>query len=450
MKSQAQSVRRATGIVASAAAGIGLAVALVAGGPAGAASGRHAAVQANGVSIVVPKQKVTITVSDWDNGTDLPAVIAAFHKKYPQVTVKHQFTDAANFQKTIKLVMQSSNPPDVVQYNTPVRDLGAAGLILNLTPYEKAYGWDKTVPVSLLDQTRFSADGITMGVGKLLAAPYTVPVVGVYYNKTLTAKAGISGIPTTFSVFEADLAKAKAAGIQPLVMGSLDFGGIHNWGAVLNSFSKASALRGWLYGKHGATITNAGSLAATSAFQGWAAKGYYPAAANSTSDVDAAASFAQGGSAFLIDGSWQAGNFQSKLGSQVGFFLLPMQKATDAPIANASVAAYSVSAKTKHPAAAVAFLNFFYSKQAAAGIHLLGNISLNPTANGGLTGAEKDVATAYARVAKGNGAMIFPDQAAPALLSVLTADIQEVVAQKKTPQAFLGDLQSTWSAYHKK
>jgi raffinose/stachyose/melibiose transport system substrate-binding protein len=398
----------------------------------------------------VSKQKVTITVSDWDNGPDLPAIIAAFEKKYPQITVKHQYTDASDFQKNIKLVMQSSNPPDVIQYNTPVRDLGAAGLILNLTPYEKALGWDKKVPVSLLDQTRFSQNGKQAGVGKLLAAPYTVPIVGVFYNKTLTTKAGITGTPKTFDAFQADLAKAKSAGVQPLVMGSLDFGGIHNWAAIVNSFVTAKSLRNWLFGRPGATIDTAAVRAATAAMENWANNGYYPAAANSTSDVDAAAAFASGQSAYLIDGSWQAGNFQGKLGNNAGFFLLPNQSASAPAIANASVAAYSVSSKTKHPQAAVAFLNFFYTAQAARGIHLLGNISLNPTANGGLTGVDRAVAAAYTKVAKANGAMIFPDQAAPALLDVLTSDIQQVVAQKMTPASFTQAIQSTWASYHSK
>lgn len=426
-----------------------LLVACVVGLAAFAAASAFAGTSKN-VSTAVSSGKVTITVSDWDNGPDIPAVIAAFEKKYPQITVKHQYTDAPDFQKNIKLVMQSKNPPDVIQYNTPVRDLGAAGLILDLTPYEKAFNWDKKVAVSLLDQTRFSKDGKQAGVGKLLAAPYTVPIVGVFYNKALTSKAGVTGVPKTFAEFQDDLAHAKSAGIQPLVMGSLDYGGIHNWGAIVNSFVTAKSLRGWLFGKPGATIDTAAVRAGTAAMQSWAKNGYYTANANSTSDVDAAAAFAAGQSAYLIDGSWQAGNFQSKLGNNVGYFLLPMSTASAPAIANASVAAYSVSAKTKHAQAAVQFLNFFYTAQAAKGIHLLGNLSLNPTANGGLTGVERSVAVAYAKVAKGNGAMIFPDQAAPALLDVLTSDIQQIVADKMSPASFTQAIQSTWASYHAK
>ncbi len=232
-------------------------------------------------------------------------------------------------------------------------------------------------------------------------------------------------------------------------MGSLDFGGIHNWAAIENSFADATTLRDWLYGKSGSTIDNDATVKATAAIQDWAAKGYYPASANGTSDVDAAANFAAGKSAYLIDGSWQAAGFQAKLGDNVGFYLLPMQNAGDPEIANASVAAYSVSAKTKHATAAVSFLNFLYSAEAAPGVTLTGNLSVNPDSNGAFTsGVGKDIADAFVGVAKSNGGMIFPDQSAPDLLDLLTSDIQSVVAGKMKPDAFATAVQASWAGYH--
>lgn len=400
------------------------------------------------VSTQVPDEEVEITVADWDNRGATESIIKAFEKKYPQVTVRHKYTEASDFQKTLKLVMQSENPPDVTAYNTPIRELGQAGLILDLSPYEKAYGWDKIVPASLLDQTRFSKDGKTMGEGALLAAPNTVPIVGVFANKRLTAKAGVKGRPATFEEFEANLATVKAAHVQPLEMGSLDFGGIHNWAAIVNAHAETAKLRNWLYGKPGTSIDDSSAIKATESFQRWASEGYYPTSANGTSDVDAAARFAEGKSAYLIDGSWTGGSLNEKLGDDVEFFLLPMQKADAALVASASVAAYSISAKSKNQTVAAAFLNFMYSPEAAKGITDVGNLSLSPEGNEGFSGVNKDIADAYAQIVESDGAMIFPDQSTPALLDVLTSQTQLVVAQKTTPEKLTKATQQAWADYH--
>lgn len=399
------------------------------------------------VSTVVPDEEVTLRVADWDNSKSMDMIIDAFEKKYPQVTVEHEYTEASDYQKTIKLVMQSENPPDVVQYNTPVRELGSAGLILDLTPYEEAYGWADIIPGSLLDQTRFSDDGKTMGEGALLAAPSTVPLVGVFYNKALTAQAGVTDVPTDFAGFEDALEKVKANGALPLQLGALDFGGIHNFAAVLNAHSDVADLRSWLFGQKGADISSTLSDSAATMHE-WALKGYYQPSANGTGDADAAAQFAEGSSAYLITGSWNANAFQESLGDDAGFFLLPMDDAAAPQVATASVAAFSVSSKTEHPNVAAAFIDFLYSQEAAPGVTVTGNLSLNPEANEGLEGVNADIADAYTEIAEADGAVIFPDQSAPALLDVLTGSLQLVLAGNMESDKFADDVQKAWSDYH--
>ena len=51
--------------------------------------------------------------------------------------------------------------------------------------------------------------------GQQYAIPYSVGVVGFWYNKDLFAKAGISSPPKTWPQFLADVAKLKTAGITP-------------------------------------------------------------------------------------------------------------------------------------------------------------------------------------------------------------------------------------------
>ena len=54
------------------------------------------------------------------------------------------------------------------------------------------------------------------------AIPYSLGVVGFWYNKDLFAKAGITSPPKTWPQFIADVTKLKTAGITPIAIGSKD------------------------------------------------------------------------------------------------------------------------------------------------------------------------------------------------------------------------------------
>ena len=58
--------------------------------------------------------------------------------------------------------------------------------------------------------------------GKTYALPYSVGVVGFWYNKDLFAQAGITAPPATMAEFDDAVAKLKAAGIQPVSVGAGD------------------------------------------------------------------------------------------------------------------------------------------------------------------------------------------------------------------------------------
>ncbi len=89
------------------------------------------------------------------------------------------------------------------------------GLLKNLDGYAKAFGWDKW-PVPQLDQNRVAPDG-TRGSGSLYAMGLNYSLTGVFYNKKLAAQIGMTEPPKTVAEFDDLLAKAKAAGLQPIM-----------------------------------------------------------------------------------------------------------------------------------------------------------------------------------------------------------------------------------------
>ena len=89
------------------------------------------------------------------------------------------------------------------------------GLLKNLDGYATAFGWDKW-PVPQLNQNRVAADG-TRGSGSLYAMGLNYSLTGVFYNKKLAAQIGMTQPPKTLAEFEDLLAKAKAAGLLPIM-----------------------------------------------------------------------------------------------------------------------------------------------------------------------------------------------------------------------------------------
>ena len=66
--------------------------------------------------------------------------------------------------------------------------------------------------------------------GKTYALPFSVGVVGFWYNKMLFEKAGITSPPATMDEFYAAVDKLEAAGIAPVSVGAGDkWPAAHYW-----------------------------------------------------------------------------------------------------------------------------------------------------------------------------------------------------------------------------
>lgn len=437
--------RRARPLLAV-AMGVALAVSACAPGASSAANKGDAASTA--VSTKVPSEKVTLKLAFTDGPDMTKQLVDAFHQKYPQVTIETQYTQFNDYVKSVKLAMSSDTAPDIAQYNAALKDLSAAGLIVDLSGYETAYGWDDTFPKSALDELRVDKTGKILGEGSLVAVPGGLSLVGLYYNKKLMQQAGISQPPATIAELEADLAKAKSAGLTPLNLGALDTGALHLWGALMNNMTQPSDLRSWIQGKPNSSIVTDDATKATATFADWAKKGYYPKGANGTSAPDAIAGFSRGASVFLVTGNWAAAQLGKAMGDNVGFALFPAAQSGNKAVGNGFSVSYMLSAKGKHQAAAAAFLDFLRSPEAAVIESNGGFLPPNADAAPPTSGVQADLAAANKKINADDGLMPFPDFAAPAMLDSLTSGLQQVNSGRMQPKAFLDSLQQVWSAYH--
>jgi multiple sugar transport system substrate-binding protein len=189
---------------AFATATIAAATALIAGCTTGGGGANPAPSVTAVISTNASHAPTTITV--WTFNTLANEVkafkddLAKLHTKYPWLTVKFvPGKDDAAYAKSIA----AGSPPDVFISTAPdfVGQFCHNGTVLDMTSYLKAANIDvpKTFPAASLVYTQYQ--------GKQCALPLLTDAYGLYYNKKLFAKAGITSPPKTFSELITDAKK---------------------------------------------------------------------------------------------------------------------------------------------------------------------------------------------------------------------------------------------------
>jgi raffinose/stachyose/melibiose transport system substrate-binding protein len=405
----------------------------------------------------VDEGEVTLTV--WDQEVrggqreQIERLNSQFERKYPNVTIKRVAKSFTDLQTTVKLAVSDENPPDVVQANQgrPVMgQLVKGGLLLPLDDYADAYGWDQRYSPTLLDLNSFSRDGREYGSGSLFGLSQVGEVVGVFYNKEMLRSLGLE-IPATFDEFEAALARAKQAGEVPIQFGNLEkWPGIHEFQAVQNEFAPKEYLRDFVFARAGASFEEPANRRAAALLQQWADKGYFTPGFNGLSYEEAWPQFGKGEGLFLISGTWLNAGLEEAMGDDVGFFLVPPRQEGADPIAlGGEGLPFAVTAASKHPDTAAAYIDFITNRNAAVVIFEEGGLPAMslPTPKPAAGTSLDDIFTAWKSLNARDAIVPYLDYATPTFYDTVTAAVQELVAGKASPQQFVDRLQEDYSSF---
>ncbi len=341
------------------------------------------ATEASAVELACGPDPVVLKAS-FETGFDIPFKLTEeFTKQYPNVTWDISQDQFANLITTTPLVLASDNPPDLLRLPTMV-SFAKDGLLMNLDGYAANYGWDEW-PVPQLNQNRIAEDG-TRGSGSLYAMGLNYSLTGVFYNKELAAQIGMTEAPKTVAEFEDLLAKAKAAGLLPIMQwGSAKSGmglafPLQN---LMAAYGPVDPINDWIFQKPGATIDTPSNLIAAQHLEEWIKNGYFPADINAIEYTDAASRFTNGEAVFTFNGDWQNAGYDAAMPGNVGFFLFPSAEAGGAPAAMSAPLTFGIAANAKNADCAAFFLNWVATNDVARTI----NVNIGGSNPGGPSGA---------------------------------------------------------------
>jgi raffinose/stachyose/melibiose transport system substrate-binding protein len=287
-----------------------------------------------------------------------------FTKQFPNVTWDNKQDQFTNLINSTPRLLSGDNPPDLIRLPT-FASFAKEGLLMNLDKYATAFGWnDWPVPLHF---ARMDANGIR-GSGTLYAMGLNYQLTGVFYNKKLAAQIGMTEPPKTLAEFDDLLAKAKAAGLQPIM----------EWGSaksgmglafplqqLMAAYGPTQPINDWIFGKTGATIDTPTNLTAAQHLEQWIKAGYFPTDINAIEYTDARDRFGKGEGVFTFNGDWENKGYNDAMSGNVGFFVMPPLEAGGQPAAMSGPLTYGVPAKAKHGDCAAFFFNWIATNDAA-------------------------------------------------------------------------------------
>ncbi|MFH8251947.1 ABC transporter substrate-binding protein [Microbacterium sp. B2969] len=284
----------------------------------------------------------------------MKGLIDAFEKANPDITVKTEERSVDEHKTALRQVVGTDAGPDIYWYwegSGLGGELVDAGMSLDLSTYYDEYGWaDRFTGASLAGVTQY---------GGYHGIPWTQQGEGLYYNKRLFERAGITAPPTTYAELVQTAEKLKAAGITPI-----SFGGTVNWHVM----RLLDALIETKCGAATADKLNTGDgdwgkeKCVTDAFTELKTWGddYLNDGFMGVSNDDASQLFYSGQSAMQFEGTWFNGNVTDNGMNPDDLGIIAFPTGTDRLYGFGE--AYYINAASKHPDEAAKFLDFITSE----------------------------------------------------------------------------------------
>lgn len=387
----------------------------------------------------------------FETGFPLPTRLSEeFTKQFPNVTFDIKEDQFANMMENSPRILSEDNAPDLIRLPS-LTDLVANNLLLNLDTYFTEFGWDK-FPEGQLVQLRVEEGGRPRGTGSLFGMGLNYSMTGVFYNKALAEQIGMTEPPKTVAELDALMAKAKEAGIQPIMQWNKGTAGLaFPLQNLMGAYGEPEPINDWIFQKDGASINTADALEAAEHLDGWIKAGYFPPDANAIEYFQMMSRFIGGEGLFMFNGDWESGNLDTNAKDKFGFFIMPSAEEGGRHASMSAPLSYGIGAKAANPDCAAFFLEWVATNEEARKINVAvggsnpggpADLAIPPVEPGSVT--EQSLA-AGATLAQDNGAMDFIANATGAIFAAgWTPELQKMVGGQQTPAGLLEAVQEEY------
>jgi raffinose/stachyose/melibiose transport system substrate-binding protein len=166
-----------------------------------------------------------VSLTFWNNATPGPGLtyyqnaVKQFEALHPNVTIKMQNIQNEDYDGKLQTALNSGTAPDIFFQ----RGGGKMQAMVNASQLQ-------ALNLSATDKTNIGAGAPVDSInGTVYGVPLDANPEGIYYSQQLFTQAKITTPPTTIPELEADIAKLKAAGITPVVVGAKDAWPAAHW-----------------------------------------------------------------------------------------------------------------------------------------------------------------------------------------------------------------------------
>lgn len=277
--------------------------------------------------------------------------IEEFEAIHPNIKIEPDFIQNASYMAGIKIRLLGGVPLDVF-------DTWSPSLFQEFRKLNPNIYLDLTGSTFLNDFVPNVLQPVTVN-GKAYGVPEVMHSDGLLYNKRIFARLGLS-VPQTWSEFINVCEQLKQAGIIPVAMDSYWSTAQFFWGSIMTSNGADGEWTKKLENGQ-ISVRNSIFVDAISKQKEIINRGFVPSNWSSMKHEQSKDLFGQEKAAMMITGTWDIPSVLERdknLG--IGFMMVPGENKA---VPNINIGTYRViSAKTKHPEEAKAFVAFMSSK----------------------------------------------------------------------------------------
>ena len=355
-----------------------------------------------------------VTVEWWHITTTDPGkavfqgIADAYMAAHPNVKINITILENEAFKTKLSTAMQSGQVPDLFQSwgGGTMQAQVDAGMLKDITSDVASWATKDTINEGALKIYQIN--------GKQYGIPWDMGMIGVWYNKALFTKAGITAPPATWDDFLADVTKLKTAGITPLAIAGKDmWPSMHLWTYLTLRIGGGDALAQMV--KSGDWNTPACTAAGDEVVKLNALNPYQDGFKAATYDMEAAA-VGNAKAAMEVMGQWaptvQAADSTTKkgIGTDLGWFPFPTVANGKGAATDGVGGGNGIAVGKNASPEAIDFLKFFNSQYNANKINS-SNIGMSPIVGTEATVTDVNLQAVLAGRAKATFMQLYLDQA---------------------------------------